>query len=213
MEAEEACTKALRQHRSSKGYYRRGRARRMLGRSEDAIKGDWCSHYVLSGTYDLLGEIDLRAVLRLQPNNAEALAELEALQPPDPDPDPMSSVPSSSFQSSSSPSSSSKIRPSPPSSSTHDNPRSSNPKSSKQIPFPRTPIDNQKLKIIVVPMNVDVPVYIPTLDPEPMTPLSRTPAHIFRKEKQKLKQGGVKMRSETFLYPDWERYAVRRGTD
>jgi hypothetical protein len=62
-------------------------------------------------------------------------------------------------------------------------------------------------------MNVDVPVCIPTLDPEPATPLSRTPAHIFRKEKQKLKQGDVKMRSETFMYPNWERYAVRKGAD
>jgi len=81
------------------------------------------------------------------------------------------------------------------------------------VPFPRTTADEQKLKIILVPMTVEVPVYIPTLDPEPMTPLSRTPAHIFRKEKQKLKQGDVKMRSETFLYPNWERYAVRKGAD
>jgi len=62
-------------------------------------------------------------------------------------------------------------------------------------------------------MNIDMPIYIPTLDPEPITPLSQTPAHIFRKEKQKLKQADVKMRSETFLYPHWERYAVRKGID
>jgi len=161
----------------------------MLGRSEDAIK-------------------DLCAVLRIQSNNAEALAELEALQPPDPDPDPMSLFPSSS-----SPSSSSKVGPSPSRSSTQDSPHSYSSKPSKQVPFPRTTADEQKLKIILVPMTVEVPVYIPTLDPEPMTPLSRTPAHIFRKEKQKLKQGDVKMRSETFLYPNWERYAVRKGAD
>jgi RNA polymerase II-associated protein 3 len=39
MEAEEACTRALSQHRSSKGYYRRARARKMLGQTEDAIEG------------------------------------------------------------------------------------------------------------------------------------------------------------------------------
>jgi hypothetical protein len=39
MEAETACTKALSQHRSGKGYYRRARAHKMLGRSEDAMRG------------------------------------------------------------------------------------------------------------------------------------------------------------------------------
>jgi len=134
------------------------------------------------------------------------LAELQALQPPDPDPDPMAS-------SSSSPSSSSKVKPLPSSSSTHDNSYSSNSKHVKQTPFPRTSADEQKVKVILMPMKIDVPVYIPSLDPEPITPLSKTPAHIFRKEKQKLKQGDVKMRAETFLYPNWERYAVRKGPD
>ena len=39
IEAEKACSKALQQHRSSKGLYRRARARRMLGRTEEAIGG------------------------------------------------------------------------------------------------------------------------------------------------------------------------------
>lgn len=39
IEAEKACTSALGQHRSSKGYYRRARARRMRNRTEDAIRG------------------------------------------------------------------------------------------------------------------------------------------------------------------------------
>ncbi|KAJ6567496.1 hypothetical protein B0H10DRAFT_2111402 [Mycena sp. CBHHK59/15] len=47
MEAEAACTKALTQHRSGKGYFRRARARKMLGRTEEAIRGmsltDLCS--------------------------------------------------------------------------------------------------------------------------------------------------------------------------
>ena len=39
IEAEEACTKALSQHRSSKGLFRRARARQGLGKTEEAIKG------------------------------------------------------------------------------------------------------------------------------------------------------------------------------
>ena len=50
MEAEKACTMALTQHKSSKGYYRRARARRMLNRTEEAIKGDFHSS---SGVLDI----------------------------------------------------------------------------------------------------------------------------------------------------------------
>ncbi|KAF8903753.1 hypothetical protein CPB84DRAFT_1900261 [Gymnopilus junonius] len=57
MEAETACTKVLQQHRNVKGLYRRGKARIMLGRAGEAIQ-------------------DLRAVLRLQPANEEAMREL-----------------------------------------------------------------------------------------------------------------------------------------
>ncbi len=39
MEVETACSKALVQHKSSKGYYRRARARKMLDRTDEAIKG------------------------------------------------------------------------------------------------------------------------------------------------------------------------------
>jgi hypothetical protein len=38
--AEKACDAALNQHRSGKGYWRRAKARKMLGRIDDAIKGD-----------------------------------------------------------------------------------------------------------------------------------------------------------------------------
>ena len=40
MEAEKACTKALSQHRSGKGYFRRAKARKMMGRTEEAIRGE-----------------------------------------------------------------------------------------------------------------------------------------------------------------------------
>jgi hypothetical protein len=55
MQAEEACTKALSQHRSEKGYFRHAKARQMLGRADEAAK-------------------DLRALLKIQPHNAEARA-------------------------------------------------------------------------------------------------------------------------------------------
>jgi hypothetical protein len=42
IEAEQACTKALGQHRSGKGYYRRAKARKMLGHADDAMKGTPC---------------------------------------------------------------------------------------------------------------------------------------------------------------------------
>ncbi|KAL5504143.1 hypothetical protein ACEPAH_8216 [Sanghuangporus vaninii] len=60
--AEQACNKALAQHRSGKGYWRRAKARHMQGRTVEAVK-------------------DLRAVLKIQPGNAEALAELMSIMP------------------------------------------------------------------------------------------------------------------------------------
>ena len=39
MAAEKACNVALGQHRSGKGYWRRAKARRMLGKTSEAIKG------------------------------------------------------------------------------------------------------------------------------------------------------------------------------
>ena len=66
-QAESACTAALSQHRSSKGLWRRARARRMLGYTEDAIR-------------------DLHDVLELSPGNDDALSELSILlHTPSPD--------------------------------------------------------------------------------------------------------------------------------
>ena len=39
MSTEQACNAALLQHKSSKGYWRRAKARKMLGRVDEAIKG------------------------------------------------------------------------------------------------------------------------------------------------------------------------------
>ncbi|KAJ7503293.1 hypothetical protein B0H11DRAFT_1711054 [Mycena galericulata] len=120
MEAEAACTRALAQHRSGKGYFRRARARTMLGRTDEAVR-------------------DLRALLKLQPTNTEALHELSTLLPP----------PSTSSE-----------PPLPTSSSSHDAdaavelhvrlglPR---PKPPKAPPFARTGLDARRLKIVLVP--------------------------------------------------------------
>ncbi|TDL25853.1 hypothetical protein BD410DRAFT_896049 [Rickenella mellea] len=62
MQAEKACNLALSQHKSGKGYWRRAKARRMMGRIADATK-------------------DIRAVLKIQPTNTEAIAELLELVP------------------------------------------------------------------------------------------------------------------------------------
>ncbi|KIO26733.1 hypothetical protein M407DRAFT_198111 [Tulasnella calospora MUT 4182] len=62
MAAEEACTKSLSLHRSEKGFWRRAKARQMLGRTREAVE-------------------DLREILKLEPNNVEALSELNSLCP------------------------------------------------------------------------------------------------------------------------------------
>ncbi|KAF8155339.1 hypothetical protein K438DRAFT_1910135 [Mycena galopus ATCC 62051] len=156
MEAEAACSKALMQHRSGKGYFRRAKARKMLGRNDEAIR-------------------DLRAILKLQPTNTEALQELLALVPPPPPSPTSASTPLASSASTTSLSSPAEPSPSP-SSSTAPVPSNSHsrenshahhptdpldqererlgvakPKQPKPLPFARTRADDRKLKIVVVP--------------------------------------------------------------
>ncbi|KAJ7765859.1 hypothetical protein DFH07DRAFT_1014354 [Mycena maculata] len=115
MEAEAACTKALAQHRSGKGYFRRARARTMLGRTDEAMR-------------------DLRALLKLQPSNTEALHELAALLPP---PSPSSSPPATSSSDASAELYARLGLP--------------RPKPPKAPPFPRTKMDARRLKVVLVP--------------------------------------------------------------
>ncbi|KAF8636149.1 hypothetical protein AX17_003752 [Amanita inopinata Kibby_2008] len=129
MEAEKACTKALTQHKSGKGYYRRARARTMLNRTEEAIK-------------------DLRAALKLQPNNIEAITELASLVPQNRTTPIAPPLPSCSSSSS---------KPSHRDKSECVNEglerlNVSSPKQPKVPPFPRTRGDERKLKI--TPMTV-----------------------------------------------------------
>ncbi|KAF9262423.1 hypothetical protein L218DRAFT_960239 [Marasmius fiardii PR-910] len=173
IEAEKACTKALGQHRSGKGLFRRAKARKMLGREDEAIK-------------------DLRAILKLQPSNAEARAELLALLRAQPVPNnPKQKAPytppkisyqdsydtsqagsSGSGSGSGSGSSSSSSRPPPnPDDTSHSRNGGKStknaepdddillgipkPKPAKPLPFPKTSVDDRKLKIVMFPASFD----------------------------------------------------------
>lgn len=175
IEAEQACEAALGQHKSVKGHWRRAQARKAQGRIDDAIK-------------------DLRAVLRLQPCNAEAATELTSLLPPEaPTPSSSSSSraggrPSSSRGAASSSSSSRQgTRPSflP---NSHAFPKG---KQKRPLPFQRTPADDRKLKISCLPMVIDP------------------------KGKKSLLSAlkNARSSSETFTYPSWERYVIRKVSD
>ncbi|KAF7311858.1 hypothetical protein MIND_00196500 [Mycena indigotica] len=110
--AEAACTKALSQHHSVKGYFRRAKARKMLGRDEEAIR-------------------DLRAILKLQPTNVDAIQELVLLLPP---------APSETLSSSTS-----SINPS------GERLGIVKTKKPKPLPFARTGLDDRRLKFVHVP--------------------------------------------------------------
>ncbi|GJJ08710.1 hypothetical protein Clacol_002929 [Clathrus columnatus] len=125
--AERACTMALSQHKSTKGYWRRAKARKMLDRPEEAAR-------------------DLRMILRLQPNNTEALAELSTLVSPSnnahPPTDPINYCSAEASSSSPSP----HIHPSPPDK--HPKP---------PFPFTLHDVDHRKLKIVMLPLELPVP--------------------------------------------------------
>ncbi|CAK5280717.1 unnamed protein product [Mycena citricolor] len=121
MAAEAACSKALSQHHSCKGYFRRARARKMLGRHDEAIR-------------------DLRAIIKLQPNNSEAIQELISLLPP-----PSRAQRSSAKSPESSQSSAAAAE-------LYDRLGVGKHKPAKPLPFPRTLLDDRKLKVVTVPM-------------------------------------------------------------
>lgn len=190
MEAEEACTKVLKQHRNVKGLYRRGRARRMLGRNDDAIQ-------------------DLRAVLRLQPTNSDAIRELtELLFPPD----------GVGFSDSANPSSSvtkekhsEKLR----------RLGIPEPKPTKQPPFPKTHADDRKLKIALVSGMGDG-----ANGTAKSRKMGSAAGEAHQQQQQPLKRHGKekagtmksmktkemeRMRAECATYPSWDRYVVKKA--
>ncbi|TFY51204.1 hypothetical protein EVG20_g11113, partial [Dentipellis fragilis] len=128
VEAETACDRALSQHRSGKGYFRRARARKMRGQTDGAIK-------------------DLRAALLIQPSNAEARTELAALLPD-------RSRPPEVAGSSSSSSSHAYDRAREDDDEALGLPRAKPP---KPLPFAKTEQDTRRLKIAPLPITLDLP--------------------------------------------------------
>ncbi|KAL4066725.1 hypothetical protein J3A83DRAFT_220880 [Scleroderma citrinum] len=171
IEAEAACTKALGQHRSIKGYFRRAKARRMLGRTDEAVK-------------------DIRAALRIQPSNPEAREELLSLIPLE----PSDNLAASSLAASSS-GATLLNRPAP---SNHDCLQLPKSKGFKSPPFPRTKGDDKKLKIVPIPVLFEVPEYVPG-DPSAMW-----------KSMKAEKMENMTTKTESFVYPSWEKYTVKQ---
>ncbi|KAI0706424.1 hypothetical protein C8Q76DRAFT_749579 [Earliella scabrosa] len=196
VEAEKACNLALGQHKSVKGYWRRAQARKAQGRIEEALR-------------------DFRAVLRLQPSNAEAVAEITALCPPAP---PEAAVDAAAASSSSS---SSSAQPSSSSSATvQTQPQSSwipAPRVPKPLPFPRSAADDRKLKISSIPITVEIPVDFPSFATAESTAGGGTtgsskskPGTQGKSKKSAAGSGCGRTVTQTFAYPCWERYMVRR---
>ncbi|KAF9650173.1 hypothetical protein BDM02DRAFT_3112382 [Thelephora ganbajun] len=191
MSTEQACNAALLQHMSSKGYWRRAKARKMLGRVDEAIK-------------------DLRALIRLQPYNPEAISELTALLPPNP--------------SSAQPTKGGMVGGS--SSSANDDyldlPK---PRLPKSLPFETTDEDRQKLKISNLPLTVDVPSNFEfmaatgTGDKSPSSGRNGKPKRSGSRGGNDIptgpdtKKNAGKGQTMSFTYPNWERYLVKKATD
>jgi hypothetical protein len=204
---------------------------------------------------------DLRSVLKLQPTNTEAMAELASLLPPDhsvsnltSSPSPKSKIdrlspqiaaptPSQSPSSSSSRPTLSPANGPGPGVGTGLGSKSGNAekqqpaaktKQGKQLPFPRTKADDRKLKIVLIPVTAE----------EMALEANNCPTHHHRHddmgkgkgkgkekairsekrkakanlnvteskkaEKSKWKEMEEIVRSETVVYPSWDRYIVRR---
>ena len=200
MEVEKACSKALAQHKSSKGYYRRARARKMQNRTDDAIKGDFFSIPFISKPYvTTFFKTDLRAVLKLQPNNMEAITELASLLPQirlkEGDNIPGSSSSSSKPQSNDNTDYINEVL---------DRLNIARPKQPKLPPFHRTRLDDKKLKITL--MTVSASEYEDLLRGEK----SRDGSYSHkRKAKATLKEVD-KNRVDAVMYPGWDRYVVKK---
>lgn len=150
--------------------------------------------------------IDLRAVLELQPSNAEALAEIHSLCPSDPAPAATSASASSSSSAQPSCSSSSSASASHSSSALyHWIPP---PSALRPLPFPRSQTDDRKLKISSIPITVEIPEeldlpFFTTTNGVPDKTQARPPK----------RQEPVRMINQAFSYPCWERYMVQRVSE
>lgn len=200
IEAERACDLALRQHKSVKGHWRRAQARKSQGKPDDAIK-------------------DLRAVLRLQPNNEEAQAELLSLLPPDPgrksqvhktkNLPAFPNIASSSAMASGSSSSSQQYGPS--SSSYTPSGGGSSSSNFKPLPFTKTEADSRRLQITLLPMTFKLPASRSVSVNTDTRDGKQVKTHTIRTTFSP--GNGSTKGSETYIYPCWERYLIRKLSD
>ncbi|KJA25072.1 hypothetical protein HYPSUDRAFT_135179 [Hypholoma sublateritium FD-334 SS-4] len=175
IEAEKACTRVLQQHRSVKGLFRRGKARKMLGRDEEAIQ-------------------DLRAVIRLQPTNTDAIRELTELLSATGGEKTSKAIPDENTNPSSS-----KQAPSPQKETFAEMLRRlgiPEPKPTKQPPFQRTRADDRKLKISLLAGATDA-----------THGKHRKGAGTMRTKRAHEME---LMRAECMTYPSWDRYTIKR---
>ena len=214
MSTEQACNAVLLQHKSSKGYWRRAKARKMLGRVDEAIKGKSPELDRFRVPMCLCHPADLRALIRLQPNNTEAISELTALLPPNP-PSPHPTKGATAGGSSSS--------------ANDDYLDLPKPKHPKALPFETTENDKQKLRISNLPLTVDIPSNFEFMAAATVAAGmgGKTPSS-GRKGKPKrsgprgsndmplgldTKKASGKGQTMSFTYPNWERYLVKKVTD
>lgn len=214
MSTEQACNAALLQHKSSKGYWRRAKARKMLGRVDEAIKGKSLEPDRFRVHMYLYHPTDLRALIRLQPNNTEAIFELTTLLPPNP------SLPYPTKDATAGGSSSS---------ANADYLGLPKLKHPKALPFEAAGDDKQKLSISNLPLTVDIPSSLEFMAAATAAASrgGKTPSS-GRKKKPKgsgpwgsndmpmgpdTKKASGKGQTMSFTYPNWERYLVKKVTD
>ena len=157
---------------------------------------------------------DLRALIRLQPYNTEAIAELTLLLPRT----PLSAQPTKGTAAGCSSSSAKDDR--------LDLPK---PRLPKPLPFETTDDDKQRLKISNLPLTVDVPPNFEFMAAATAAAgMGGKPPPSGRKGKPKrtgprrgndmptgpdTKKNAGKGQTMSFTYPNWERYLVKRITD
>ncbi|KAF8340492.1 uncharacterized protein EI90DRAFT_3035761 [Cantharellus anzutake] len=142
MQAEKACGVALRQQKSTKAYWRRARARKMMGRLAES-------------------EEDLRSILVLQPSNEEALIELASMMrtstpPPNEGGSSRGNLLSPRATASSPASSSHSHRLSPTSSKSYTGVKQPDKLNDRPIPFEICDTDRVKLKIQCLPLTINI---------------------------------------------------------
>ncbi|CCM04222.1 uncharacterized protein FIBRA_06389 [Fibroporia radiculosa] len=161
-----------------------------------SVKGYWRRAQARKAQGRMEGAIqDLRSVLKIQPTNAEALTDLSFL---------LNTTTEYNVASRSQPSASS-------SSSAQANLRAKR-RLPKTLPFPRTDYDNYRLKISPLPLTIDIPVDLPYfshLGDSGGKEKSGKPVKPENSDKP-TSPSSLKTRPETFTYPSWERYVVRK---